>query len=425
MLRRIYFSSLFKSSSIYTVDFSLQIIVQICYIFIISRLLGPSHFGIFSSVVSISIIASTLVGVGCDQVLIRNVSHSVDGVKNSFGHGILSIFLTFPLLCLVVMILIYAFIDVGELTVINIILLVSSDLLFTKIVFLSKSCFASHEIVSRQLFINLISTLLKLFFLLLGLYVLPVFNLSSWTYLYFLSNFLSACIGYLFVIHQFGYPKFELKIKYFGIGSLFSIEQISLASIKDVDKPILAYLGGPEIAGEYAIAFRIADSASSPIRGVLYALYIRYFRISNASRVDAIRLALRVLPLLLIIGLALGLFIYISPLWLPSLLGPKYSNASSLLRYFCVYPILFLLVGTASDLLRVLGRQNLRTILSVAGAVGMPVLLYFGYTGFGVVGLIFAKLVVLAIISLISFLFINVTLISAYGRNYFFRMLKS
>ena len=425
MYKKILSSSLFKNSSIYTLDFSMQILVQICYIFIISKYLGPISFGIFSSVVAISIIASTLVGVGCDQVLIRNVSKSSESVQLNYGHGLYSIFLTFPPIGCLVLIFIYEFIDTGNLSELNLLFLISSDLLFTKIVFLSKSCFASHEIVSNQLYINLITTVLKLITLIFGLYAIGSFDLILWSYLYFISNLCSAIISYLFVVKKFGIPKFIVQFRELKLGFQFSLEQLSLTSIKDIDKPIIAYLGGAELAGVYSIAFRIADSSTAPIRGVLYALYVRYFKLSKAGGVNVLSLTIRTLPLLLFVGLILGLLIYFCSQWVSDILGSQYSQVSEILRLFCIYPLLFLILGTVSDLLRVLDRQHIRTILSVVGAIAMPISLYFGFNNFGIEGAVYAKLLVLLLISISSLFFIRTILVSACSRSRWFRITSS
>src|SRR5512133_1929985 len=97
-MKKVINSKIARNSLIYTTDFVLQMFVQAAYAILISRQLGPSSYGIFSSITAISIIASVFSGWGCDQTLIVNVSVAKEVFRRNFGSGLSLILFTYPIL---------------------------------------------------------------------------------------------------------------------------------------------------------------------------------------------------------------------------------------------------------------------------------------------------------------------------------------
>ncbi|ACT48695.1 oligosaccharide flippase family protein [Methylotenera mobilis] len=396
-LKKLHQSHTVKNSLIYTSDFILQIVVLAAYAVLISRELGPASYGVFASIAALSIIGSMFAGWGCDQTLIKNVSANPDGFRQNLGHGLLLILLTYPVLLAVLYGAAYLVIPNNVVSSLSIVLFITVDLIFTKILFLTKASFAVFERAKNQLVINLVTTSTKLLFLLLALKVSDGFNLNQWAFWYFISGLLSASFALSYTIKHLGLPKFSGCTTEFVLGFQFSIEQASLASLKDLDKPIIVAMLGAEQGGHFAIAFRLVDAASAPVRGILYALYIKYFKVSYVSKKDSVALSLKVLPYLTVVSLIAAVLIYCLAWTIPILLGDQYQAAVVIVQQLCLYPLLFGLFGTSMDLLRTIGKQFARTVIVIASSVITLPILYLSLSQFGMLGASFSKLIVLAI----------------------------
>jgi len=396
-MKKVINSQIARNSLIYTTDFVLQMFVQAAYAILISRQLGPSSYGIFSSITAISIIASVFSGWGCDQTLIVNVSVAKEVFRRNFGSGLSLILFTYPILLALAFTVLQFTLSSPQVGILSLILFISADLLFTKTIFLAKACFVVFERARGQLVINLFTTLVKLLFLFLALQFSAEFTLNAWSTWYFFSGLMSACFSLIYVSHRLGTPQFSGLKSEFITGMQFCIEQASLATLRDLDKPIIVAMMGSEQGGYYAAAFKLVDAASSPVRGMLYAAYVRYFKFSRSSEKDGITFSFKVLPYLIAGSLIIGLFIYSLAWLLPLILGEKYRPAIGMVQQLSLYPLLIGLLGTGVDLLRGIGRQLTRTYIMIASSLAVAPILYVALHFFGIAGAAGAKIAVLAL----------------------------
>jgi O-antigen/teichoic acid export membrane protein len=397
MLKKIHKSTVARNSFVYSADFMLQIFVQAAYVLIISRELGPSSYGVFASITAVSIIGSVFAGWGCDQILIKNVSVAKENFQRNFGSGFVMILITFPILLGILFCIFHFFLHTPQIETLSLLLLITADLLFTKIIFLAKACFVVFERAKNQLVTNLFTTLTKLFILLAAVKLSSAFTLDQWSIWYFVSGLLSASFSLAYVIYHLGRPQFGILKSEFVSGMQFCIEQASLASLKDIDKPIIVAMMGSEQGGYFAVAFKLVDAASVPIRGMLYAAYVKYFKLSHVNKKDGILFAFKVLPYLLIASLIIGLLMYFMAWTLPIFLGAKYHSSVEIVKQLCFYPMLIGLLGTCVDLLRSMGRQVTRTILMILSSLATAPILYWFLTYFDISGAAYAKIIVLDI----------------------------
>lgn len=395
-IKNIQKSQIARNSLVYTSDFMLQIFVQAAYAILISRELGPSSYGIFAAITAVTIIGSVFAGWGCDQVLIKNVAVERKSFRKNFGSGLTLILVTYPILLAILFPILYSITPQSKVGVLSLILFITADLLFTKIIFLTKACFQAFERPTNQLIINLVTTLTKLLFLFFSLKFSSTFTLEQWSVWYFASGFVSACFGLIYVVRYLGAPQFNNIKTEFIAGMQFCIEQASLAALKDLDKPIIVAVMGSDQGGYYAAAFKIVDAASSPVRGMLNAAYVRYFKFSRQKEQDGILFSFKVLPYLTVVSVVLGILVYSMAWTLPNILGDKYLPAVDIVKQLCLYPLLIGLLGTGVDLLRGIGRQLTRTYIMIFSSLASVPILYFCLSHFELVGAVFAKNFILA-----------------------------
>lgn len=395
-MKKVICSRIARNSVIYTTDFVLQMFVQAAYAILISSKLGPSSYGVFSSITAVSIIASVFSGWGCDQTLIAKVSVEKGLFQKTLGSGLSIILLTYPALLAISFSVLHFTIPPSRIGIGSLLLMISMDLLFTKVIFLAKACFVVFERAKGQLVINLFTTITRLLFLFLALTLSSEFTLNTWSIWYFSSGLISAGFSLMYTAYNFGTPQFSNLKAGFISGMQFCIEQASLAALKDLDKPIVVAVMNSEQAGYYAAAFKLVDAASSPIRGMLYAAYVRYFKFCRTSERDGIAFSFKVLPYLVIGSLIIAVLIYSLAWVLPMILGEKYRPAISIVQQLSLYPLLIGLLGTGVDLLRGIGRQLTRIYIMIGSSLATAPVLYLFLDLFGIAGAAGAKIAVLA-----------------------------
>ena len=391
-LKGVHQSKIARNSLVYTVDFVMQILVLSAYALIISRKLGPSSYGVLASITAISVIGSVFAGWGCDQILIKNVSVAKESFKKYFGSGLMLILGTYPILLAILFLILHFSIPSSKIGTLSLLLFISAELLFTKVIFFAKACFVVFERAKDQLVINIFTTLTKLLFLFLAVNLPDSFTLDNWSAWYISSLFISAFFSVAYVIHHLGKPLFDNLRSEFVLGMQFCIEQASLATLKDIDKPIVVAMLGSEQGGYYAAAFKLVDAASSPVRGALYAVYIRYFEFNNKVHKEGIDFAFKVMPFLVFGSLIIGLLTYFFAWTLPYFIGNKYVPAVSMVRQLWLYPLLLGLLGTGVDLLRGIGHQLLRTYILIVSTLLSTPILYLFIVEFNIKGVAYAKI---------------------------------
>lgn len=365
LLQKFKQSTIARNSFVYTVDFSLQILVQAAYLLLLSRALGPANFGIFAGLSAISIIGSTFVGWGCDQIVIKNVAADRASFAANFGSGLVSIGLSFPLLLALCYGISVLMTDTHSVSATTIAAIMVADLLFTKLLFLCKACFAAIESARPQLVINIVATLVKLLAAVLAVLLHSHLSAEQWGWWYCGSAAVSALFALAMVVRLIAWPKLCIMWSEFRVGMLFCSEFAAQAALRDADKPIIVSVLGPEIGGYYAVAFRIVDAASTPVRGLLYATYTRYFRHAAGGSQKGVEFGMSVLPYAAGFSAVVSLLLLICSGLIPWLLGPKYAPAVSVIRWMALYPMLFALMGVSADILRAIGLQRTRVLLMV------------------------------------------------------------
>jgi O-antigen/teichoic acid export membrane protein len=395
-------STIARNSFVYTLDFSLQILVQAAYLLLLSRALGPANFGIFAGLSAISIIGSTFVGWGCDQVLIKNVAANRGAFAVNFGNGLIGIGISLPVLFVVCYLISAAMVKADSVSPVAICAIMLADLLFTKVLFLAKACFAAIERSKPQLVINIVTTLIKLVAAVLAVLVSPKLTAEQWGWWYCGSAAVAATFAVVMVLRQIEAPTFKFLPGEFKVGALFCIEFASLAALRDADKPIIVSVLGPEVAGYYSVAFRVVDAASTPVRGLLYATYTRYFRHAHEGTERGVQFGLNVLPYAAGFSAVVSLLLLVCSGLIPWLLGAKYEPAVNLIRWMALYPMLYALTGVSADILRAIGMQRTRIAILILAIPALIGVCWLGGHWAGSTGAAIGRMVVMAMVVVLS-----------------------
>ena len=361
-LRTLARSRIARNFLVYSLDYGLRIFIQLGYFLVISRSLGPAAYGGFASITAITLLASTFSGIGCDQVLIRQVAKEHRPFAESFGNALSSVLYSSLVLVPLVMALSLV-LDFATLSLTGVAMIAIADIVMNRAVWLANTSFQAHERAQVQMVINLSALGLKFISVVLAWQLSDPLTLNAWALWYLAGATCSAVLAVSIVVAKLGAPRMTWRPREIGDGFIYSLEFASLAGLRDLDKTVVVQTLGATAGGYYTAAFRIVDTASVPVRALLAATYTRYFHHSRSGGEAALGFARKVIPYMVVLCILVGLGLLVCAPVVPMLIGEDYRPAVGLIRILSIYPLLFGLSALNGDVLRALQQQRARLLI--------------------------------------------------------------
>jgi O-antigen/teichoic acid export membrane protein len=185
------------------------------------------------------------------------------------------------------------------------------------------------------------------------------------------ANIFCAAFALGLVCYELSAPKLRFFLFEWRLGLLYSLEYATLSGMKDLDKPIVLAALGAEASGHYAAAYRVVEAASAPIMGLLYATYTGYFKSAHSHWSEGIRFGMRVLPYGVVMSAGASIFLLGISEYLPMILGADFEKSVLLVQILCLHPILRIVAGIGSDILRAINLQGLRVTIMIVSTVAV------------------------------------------------------
>ncbi|MBB3997902.1 lipopolysaccharide biosynthesis protein [Aureimonas pseudogalii] len=392
-LRRVRSSALAKNTFFYAINFGSQILVQLGYFVLISRSLGPAGYGVFASVTAVALFVGVFVGWGSDRLLIQKVTVDHDAFPRQLGHAlILNALTVVPLFAATL--LAFHYLDTSGLSWTGLFLILLADIVFRKLTMISTFAFMAFDRAATQTCIDIGSQLFRLAAAALAFVLVPDLTLDIWAAFYVAGSALSAAAAFGWMLWKLGRPVWNFERNSLWMGFLFSLEFASVNGVKDLDKPVVVQVLGPELGGIYTAAFRIVDAASAPIRAFLYATYTRYFRAAKGSREASVAFGVRMVPYACLLSAAAALGIIVCAQFVPLVIGPEYESIVTPLRWLAIHPLMLGLMGVGADILRAIDRQGVRVVIMASSTIAIVPFCWIGATYGGLTGAVAARLLV-------------------------------
>ena len=313
--------------------------LQLVHVVVIARLLGAEATGNFFLIVAIAVIGSSFVGLGAGGLVLREVSRDPGRAGIVFGQAQALSLVSFPLLLPLVSAI--AALVVDQAVALWIILAIAaSDLLAARLLTTSWSLFIARE---EQVRASLLICLMPLARVSLGAMIAfwpPEERLGVFALLYFCASFGVALVAMVIVRRVIGPAPLSLR-GYEGLsGFSFSMTWLNVALQGESDKVMLGLFGSPALVALYAVAARLMDGAAMPPRALREVLQARMFRAGAAGSAEALRLTCRLIPAIVIYGLAIWLgFWLLAPVIAP-LFGPGFEGLAAILPILGALPLL-------------------------------------------------------------------------------------
>jgi O-antigen/teichoic acid export membrane protein len=347
-----------------------RLLIQAAYFIIIARCLGPAEYGAFIAMTAIISVMSPFVGLGSGNLLVKNVARDKGLFHVYWGNG-LAMTLATGILLLFVIIALSRIVLPRTIPMIAIMFVGLSDLIFVRFLDLSAWAFQACESLSRNAQLNVLISLTRLVGIVALALTMSHPTVVAWSGVYFAGSVIASIMAVCWVTVSFGRPRLALgRIRGESVeGLYFSISFAAQTIYNDIDKVMVARLASLTAAGIYAAAYRLIDVAFIPIRAVLNAAYVSFFRHGaegfHASFSYCRRLLIRILvyPVLVLGALMIG-----APL-VPHVLGRGFGDVTAALRWLALLPLLKALHYFVADSLTCAGYQGLRTVSQVGVAV--------------------------------------------------------
>jgi O-antigen/teichoic acid export membrane protein len=351
-----------RQTTIVTAVQLLRLFIQGMYFLVLTRLLAPSSYGIFITVVGATAILSPLCGPGAGELLIKSTARRAATFRLWFGHAVTAILLSFPALAIVLSAALWMLIPEGGGPILFI-GVATADLLFLRMADVMGQAFQSRERIIGYAVCGLAVPVARLIGL--GALALSGFSLSleQWGAFYCAMTALGASANLIAASRLLGHPKLFRLLPRVRAGLPFALNTTIEHVATDLDKLILISFLPPEQAGLYAAGQRIVELATSPVRSLFASYYPKYFKAPGWERDEILFFTKSVLKAGVATGSVLGLLLVISVPLIPFILGAEYRGASEVVLYLAAAPILFVFIAVPADLLSGLGRQSERTLM--------------------------------------------------------------
>ena len=347
----------------------IKLVLQAVYFLLIARSLGPSQYGAFVAITSMTGIASPYVGLGSGNLFLKNVRSGKRKESICWGNGLLVTLLTgVPMVMVISGLAGFWF---PGFPFVLLLALSASDLILMRLIDLASFGFAASGKMGKTAVQNTTMSALRVAGIVFLASLHHQVSLRQWVWAYLLTG----VIGAGFAIQQgsvlWGIPRISRSAMLEDVreGCFFSVSTSAQTVYNDIDKTMLAHYSTFSATGVYGAAYRIIDTSLTPIRALVSAAYPHFFRIGAAGMGASYGYAKRLIHKALMFGFAdfVGLLL-IAPL-LPHILGPKYAAVAPAIRLLALIPVMRCFHWFLADALSGANAAGLRAVVQVGVAV--------------------------------------------------------
>ncbi|ROH93401.1 hypothetical protein ED208_02460 [Stagnimonas aquatica] len=368
--------ALARNTALATAWQGVRLALQFAYLILVARVLGVEDYGVFAGSLALAASLSPLVGWGYGMILVQEVSRSPQRFPEFWAKALRAVALSGPITAAFMLALAPLLLPVeSHWTVI--LLIAAAELIAMPLVVAGSQAYLGHERLGWTMF-NHVQLNLVRFGAVAMLAALGRGGLLEFAWAYFGATVMAAALSFVQVHQAFGTPEWRQSglSGRFREGLFFSLSVVANTAHGELDKALLLRLGSAAAAGNYSLANRVVSATAMPLIAYILAAVPRLFR--EGQQGTSAALALRLLPPILVYGIAVAAGLVACAPLLPWVFGAEYSET---LRFVCWLALLPLLVGVSQLGLNVLsasGRQRTRVKLewiALGANVGLNIVL--------------------------------------------------
>jgi O-antigen/teichoic acid export membrane protein len=362
--------------------------MQAIGLLIFARSLGPSEYGIIVAAIAVAAIAAEFVGFGAGDLLIREVSRNPSAHRSAFGRAMRLVALSFVPVALLASLVAAAWFRTAA-SYWVLLVLVGSEIISARLVFMTEQIAIAHHKTHAANANRIFATAVRFGIICVAVLLVGVSTAAQWAPFAALSAGLCGVGCLAITARRFGAP--DLRASFgsdFHMGVLFTLMQVVRAAQFSIDKFAVGWMAPGSTVGTFGVASRISQLGMLPAIAVTRITYPMFFAEGATGLPAALRLAKRVCPAILGIGLISTVGVALIAYVLPHLLGPAYESAKPFLLMLALLPLAAGLQNLAGDVMSGADFQLQRLIAGIAGLALSIATTAAGGLTYGVVGAI-------------------------------------
>ncbi|QSX73548.1 oligosaccharide flippase family protein [Lysobacter arenosi] len=345
---------------------------QMLVIVVIARSLGAQGYGTLAGFGGLAVILGGLTGLGSGYLLLQEVSRQ----RSSFGllwrTCLVAIFASGFVLSALYVSIAQAVVraDLGMTTLVAIAI---SELFCYPIVYASAFAFQAHERLGWATGLPSLMALARLAGAAAFLLYSPDPDFDRYMLFHLSASMASAVIA-IVAVQRLLRPAAAGRISWrslFG-GMHFSVSWLTSNAYGETDKVLTARYLGLDLAGAYAMAYRVISALSAPVAALALAIQPRLFRSVDASNTTERRRLLRwSLALAAVYSVAAGGLVVAAAPLLVWLVGEEFADSVKAVRWLAPLLLVMSLRTLAATLLSSTGRVLARARIELISAATM------------------------------------------------------
>lgn len=327
------------------IGMGLRSLTQALVFLIVARTLGVEGFGSFAAVLAIAGALSYFSGLGASILLVRDIARSPEQFPVSWGYTLMAYCLGMPIAALIYAITAWLVLP-SSISWAVIFVLGVSEIALIPLAGFGVFAYQGREQMAKVSWMQLAPALARLGGALTLFAIHRIQGslnlLLLWSWLYFCCALTTAFYVLWCVKKDLGgpvFPHIRNLLKYVRNSIPFSFSGIAEKLYSDGDKFMLARLASVGTAGLYSAGYRFVDLAYIPLHALMSTASARYFRAGQSGVADAVKFSLKIGPMPIFYGVAIGCLIFWCSPVLPLLLGSSYTDATSIARWLAWLPL--------------------------------------------------------------------------------------
>lgn len=333
--------------------------IQLVAFVVTARGLGVSAFGVYTSILAVSVIANDMVGLGSNEVLMRETARDRSVFPRYFGHLLAMTFASLVPICLTAFVVAAALMQVpmaqGWLA-----MALLAEILTSRSMNHLESAMVAHGDAVRAGWLRLEAAAFRLAAALLYFGLLGQSDLTGWVLVVTLLAAAVMAYAYRLCVRRYGPPVHGLLRHEVRAGILLGLPQLAFSLLSNVDRAALARFVPAAEVGAYGTATRAMQIGLFPLQVGTRVTYPHFFSPQHSGARRGLHFALKVSVAMVLLGLvSMALVVAVSHA-IPLIFGRDFSAAQPLLLMLAFSLPITGLVTPPADVLTSLNRQDLR-----------------------------------------------------------------
>jgi O-antigen/teichoic acid export membrane protein len=363
--------------------------LQFVTFIVTARALGVEQFGIYTGILAIAAIGAEVVGLGGADILVRAVARDKTKFRAYFGNMLIYLLWTMPFVTAIAL-----YFAIGLMHIHLTILVAGVAILMEMLIARSSASLelvmVAHGHTVKAGYIRMLTVVVRLLTVLVFSILYVNHALNDWIALVSIQSFLlSFCYG-LIAAKGYGSPIWKMLKNEAGDGLAFCVNQTARSAQTNLDRVVLARYADDAMLGLYGAATRILQLGLFPIQVATRIIYPKFFVHGEKGIAHSHQFALKVAPMLMLVGIFSGACVALAAFFAPVVLGKDYAGITHVALWLSLAMPFIALQYPAADALTGAGKQWLRARIYGVMALTFALLLLIGAHMAGVNGLIAA-----------------------------------